>query len=182
MPKNRPAIGDQNWGETLNAHLNQLSPNGGGLNSGTTAQRPILTADDEGYTFVDITTQELLKWSGNAWVVLLSGGSRGSLIVQPLGPISIVSGGGGTITSWGFPRSKFIRLDITNSNSVPEDYYTITVVDGDTGIEGPFVPNVTILKAENPNFSTIRITPTANVPVSGFLGNFQVQVIAELII
>lgn len=82
MPKNRPAIGDQNWGNVLNSHLNQLSPNGGGLNSGDTASRPTLTAGDDGYTYLDTTTKELLKWNGTGWDVLLAQGITGLTVTE----------------------------------------------------------------------------------------------------
>lgn len=83
MPKSIPTIGQQNWGATLNNHLSQLqNPTNGGLNSGTTAQRPsaqTLGTDSEGYTYLDTTTKELLKWNGTGWDVLLRQGSGGGI-------------------------------------------------------------------------------------------------------
>lgn len=90
MPKSIPTIGQQNWGETLNAHLAQLiNPLTGGLNSGDTASRPnsVLTADRAemaGYTYFDTTTKELLKWSGTNWEVMMKD-SGGIAITQPNG-------------------------------------------------------------------------------------------------
>jgi len=51
-------------------------PTGGGINFATT--RPTtLTADDGGYTMVDTTTRELIRWNGTVWVVLLGGAAIG---------------------------------------------------------------------------------------------------------
>lgn len=80
MPKPIPTIGQQNWGPTLNSHLAQMQNNStGGLNYGTTAQRPTLTADDGGYTYFDTETNQVLRWSGDnspTWEVILTGGSN----------------------------------------------------------------------------------------------------------
>ncbi len=71
MPKNRPTTGDTNWGVTLNDHLSQLMPNGGGLNFATTDPGG-LGAGDDGYCYINTITQEIRRWSGSAWVTILS--------------------------------------------------------------------------------------------------------------
>ena len=76
MAKNRPTTGQQGWGGVLNAHLNQLMPNGGGINFSDT--RPTtLTTDDDGYTMVDTLTREIIRWDGNDWVILMGGTPEG---------------------------------------------------------------------------------------------------------
>ena len=65
MPKTRPTDGDSNWGVTLNEHLAQLQGSTGGINTSDTD--PTLTADDEGYTYVNTVTKKLRKWNGASW-------------------------------------------------------------------------------------------------------------------
>jgi hypothetical protein len=75
MPKNRPNTGDTGWGVTLNAHLSQLAPTGGGINFGTSD--PILVAGDDGYTYVNTLQREIRRWNGIAWEILLGGLATG---------------------------------------------------------------------------------------------------------
>jgi hypothetical protein len=75
MAKNRPTVGQANWGTPLNDHLNQLMKNGGGINYQTSD--PAMTAADDGYTFINTTKRELKRWNGTAWEVLLGGVSKG---------------------------------------------------------------------------------------------------------
>ncbi len=72
MPKNRPTIGQTNWGTPLNDHINQLSPNGGGINFSGSAPTGLVATDD-GYTYVNTTTREIQRWNGTGWDVLLGG-------------------------------------------------------------------------------------------------------------
>ncbi len=72
MPKNRPTIGQTNWGTPLNDHINQLSPNGGGINFSATPVTGLGSGDD-GYTYVNTTTREIQRWNGTGWDVLLGG-------------------------------------------------------------------------------------------------------------
>ena len=58
MPtKQLPAIGDSNWGVTLNNYLNQSLDTQGGIKSHTNiAARPTLVADDKGFTSINLET------------------------------------------------------------------------------------------------------------------------------
>lgn len=76
MPKNRPEIGDSNWGITLNEHLAQTSQQNGGFNYATSD--PTLTADDIGYTYVNTSDNELKQWNGSSWIVLLHSNANSS--------------------------------------------------------------------------------------------------------
>jgi hypothetical protein len=38
--------------------------------SGTTANRPTLTANDKGFTYWDTTVNKMIAWNGSAWVNL----------------------------------------------------------------------------------------------------------------
>jgi len=75
MTNQLPAKGDRKWGDTLNNWLGQLSPASlGGIHNGDTASRPAgLTADDEGKIYIDTESQELIRWDGSAWQILLTG-------------------------------------------------------------------------------------------------------------
>ncbi len=70
-----PTKGTKNWGTILNSWLGQLGPASlGGIHNGDTASRPAgLTVDDEGRVYIDTESQELLRWDGSAWQVLLTG-------------------------------------------------------------------------------------------------------------
>jgi Pectate lyase superfamily protein len=74
MPnKSIPAIGDSNWGVTLNSHINQLTdPTYGGINRfDVFSARPTnLTADDAGKTYLYTQTGNLHQWIGTSWKVL----------------------------------------------------------------------------------------------------------------
>ncbi|NJK70930.1 MAG: tail fiber protein [Thermales bacterium] len=78
MPKNRPTTGDTNWGITLNDHLNQISPNGGGINAGISDPGG-LGAGDDGYTFVNVTQKQLKRWNGTGFDVLMSALPAGAI-------------------------------------------------------------------------------------------------------
>lgn len=74
MPiKQLPAIGDSNWGTTLNNYITQTTDNtsGGGFNSFTNfADRPTnLTADDKGKTYLNTKSGNFHTWDGTKWVV-----------------------------------------------------------------------------------------------------------------
>ena len=80
MPnKQLPAIGDSNWGSTLNSYITQTTDNtlGGGFNSFTNfADRPNnLTADDKGKTYLNTQSGNFHKWDGTKWVVNHTGDS-----------------------------------------------------------------------------------------------------------
>jgi hypothetical protein len=109
MPKNRPAVGDSNWGTSLNAHLNQFMPTGGGINFATT--RPTLTASDDGYTMVDTVTRELVRWDGTKWVVLLAGFSYNAEAILNQPTLSYPDGLSGV--------DKIITLSNTATYTVP---------------------------------------------------------------
>lgn len=109
MPKNRPVSGDSNWGTTLNSHLNQFMPTGGGINFGTT--RPNLTASDDGYTMVDTSVKELIRWNGSSWQVLLSGFSYNAEAILNQPTLSYPDGLQG--------EDKIITLSDTNTYTVP---------------------------------------------------------------
>jgi Pectate lyase superfamily protein len=74
MPtKQIPAIGDSNWGVTLNNHLSQLqSSTTGGINTFEQfSDLPTnLTADDAGKTYLYTQTGNLHQWTGATWKVL----------------------------------------------------------------------------------------------------------------
>ena len=80
MPiKQLPAIGDSNWGTTLNNYITQTTDTtlgGGGFNSFTNfADRPTnLTADDKGKTYLNRRTNNFHVWTGTAWEVRHTGG------------------------------------------------------------------------------------------------------------
>lgn len=69
------------WGASLNRFLTQVqSPVDGSLNFGTSRPTKNNTTDI-GYTMVDITTRELIRWTGTAWVVLLGGTDKGKQVL-----------------------------------------------------------------------------------------------------
>jgi Pectate lyase superfamily protein/Right handed beta helix region len=72
--KQLPAIGDSNWGTTLNNYITQTvdNTNGGGLNNFTQfSQRPTnLTVDDQGKTYLYTQTGNIHQWTGTVWKVL----------------------------------------------------------------------------------------------------------------
>jgi hypothetical protein len=76
--KQLPAIGDSNWGATLNNYITQTTDNanGGGFNSFTNfADRATnFTVDDKGKTYLNNRTGNFHKWNGSAWVVNHTGG------------------------------------------------------------------------------------------------------------
>jgi hypothetical protein len=81
MPQQRqPQVGTDNgtWGQLLNNYLLQLSPSAkGGLHFAssdpTTSPRGgALSLDDEGYTYVNNTTNQIKRFDGSAWVTALS--------------------------------------------------------------------------------------------------------------
>ncbi len=85
MPTNQlPAKGNKNWAEPLNKWLAQTSPESlGGIHNGDTASRPAgLTADDEGRIYVDTESQELIRWNGSAWQILLTGNQESKFNIQ----------------------------------------------------------------------------------------------------
>jgi hypothetical protein len=65
------------WGNILNRFLRQISPEiNGGLNSYTSVPPSpttggTFTADDKGYTFINITDNTINKWNGSTWDVIL---------------------------------------------------------------------------------------------------------------
>jgi hypothetical protein len=74
MPnKTLPTTGSTNWGENLNNFLTQSldNTNGGGINKFEQfSQRPTLTADDKGKTYLYTQTGNFHQWTGTAWKVL----------------------------------------------------------------------------------------------------------------
>jgi len=96
MPKSAPQNGQRKWGNILNMHLSQImNPVTGGVN--TSATDPTnLTAEDEGYTFINTTTGQIKRFKGTGdgssagdWEV--AGGSA-SATVNTTAPTSPVAG------------------------------------------------------------------------------------------
>jgi len=93
MPKATPTIGQKDWGNILNMHLSQImNPATGGFNIASTDPTN-LTAEDEGYTFINTTTGELklFKGTGNGssatdWQVLSKTGATNANPVTPASP------------------------------------------------------------------------------------------------
>ncbi len=83
MTKSVPTAGQKQWGSVLNAHIAQISdPTTGGINTNS-ANPTGLTADDEGYTFMDSTTGQFKRYSGSGdssddanWLVQSTGGDN----------------------------------------------------------------------------------------------------------
>lgn len=78
MPiKQLPAIGDSNWGNTLNNYITQTTDNanGGGFNSFTNfVDRPTtLGVDDKGKTYLNKQTGNFHIWEGTFWDIQHSG-------------------------------------------------------------------------------------------------------------
>jgi microcystin-dependent protein len=89
MPKNKPNIGDSNWGVTLNQHLEQMMAAGGGINFAN-SDPTSLSSGDDGYTFINTSSKELKRWTGTSFVTLLSGTPSGVIssfggLVAPTG-------------------------------------------------------------------------------------------------
>ena len=71
-----PATTGDVWGSQLNSFLTQLqSGSDGSINYAAT--RPTKTAADVGYTMIDTTSREIIRWSGTAWEVLMGGQASG---------------------------------------------------------------------------------------------------------
>ncbi|MBC7471643.1 MAG: hypothetical protein H7196_00040 [candidate division SR1 bacterium] len=72
--KQLPAIGDSNWGTTLNSYLTQTTDNnnGGAFNQfDDINNRPInLTIDDQGKTYLNTRSGNFHEWSGTEWKIL----------------------------------------------------------------------------------------------------------------
>jgi hypothetical protein len=81
MPIQRqPQVGTDNgtWGQLLNDYLLQLSPSQkGGLNFAssdpTTSPRGgVLSLDDEGYTYINNSTNSIRRYTGSSWITILT--------------------------------------------------------------------------------------------------------------
>jgi len=69
-----PAATGDVWGNTLNNFLKQISPStGGGINFGTTRPTTGLT---DGFTMVDTSVGDLIRWNGSTWDILILNSSN----------------------------------------------------------------------------------------------------------
>jgi hypothetical protein len=77
MAKAIPNQGDTNWAIPLNQHLgNLITGSTGGINFSATIPTG-KNSGDEGYTYINTTTRELIRWDGANWIVLLGGLTKG---------------------------------------------------------------------------------------------------------
>jgi hypothetical protein len=140
MPKNRPTIGQTNWGTPLNDHLNQLMPNGGGINFSGSAPTG-LTATDDGYTYVNTTTREILRWNGTGWDVLLGGVAVGRETLSANRTYYVNSNGGndsnnGLTAGTAFATFPFAVDFVRNRLDTQDFTVTIQLADSATAYAG----------------------------------------------
>ena len=136
MPiKQLPAIGDSNWGSTLNSYITQTTDNtlGGGFNSFTNfADRPTnLTADDKGKTYRNNRTNNFHEWDGTKWIIHHTGGF---INVQDIGKAGYGDGANDSAVVQAAINSAQ-ESDVTRKLFFPNGLYSFEVeVRGQPGI------------------------------------------------